>query len=90
MILANFKDIIEGVNYFSNLFREDSRSTIAEVIGISNSFPTFFNHGDNLDFTKEVGKEELQQTLQSFQRDKNPCPDGLPMELFLGCYEFLQ
>jgi len=57
MILANFKDIIEGVNYLSNLFREDSRSTIAEVIGISNSFPTFFNHEDNLDFTKEVEKE---------------------------------
>jgi hypothetical protein len=39
---------------------------------------------------KEVGKEELQQTLQSFQRDKSPGPDGLPVELFLGCYEFIE
>jgi hypothetical protein len=39
---------------------------------------------------KEVGKEELQQTLQSFQRDKSPRPDGLPVEFFLGCYEFIE
>jgi hypothetical protein len=39
---------------------------------------------------KEVGKEELQQTLQSFQRDKSLGLDGLPMELFLGCYEFIE
>jgi uncharacterized protein with ParB-like and HNH nuclease domain len=39
---------------------------------------------------KEVKKEELQQTLQSFQRDKSPRIDVLSMEFFLGCYEFIE
>jgi hypothetical protein len=33
----------EGVNYFSNLFKENSRATIFEVIRLSNSFPIFVN-----------------------------------------------
>jgi hypothetical protein len=88
---TNFKDIAdEGVNYFSNLFKEDSRATIVEVIRLSNYFPNFVNNEDNLDLMKEVGKDELLQTLQSFQRDKIPWADGLPMEFFLGCYEFIE
>jgi hypothetical protein len=40
---------------------------------------------------KGVVKDELRQTLQiSFQRDKSLGPNGLPMELFLGCYEFIE
>lgn len=39
---------------------------------------------------KEVGKDELLQTLHSFQNDKIPRPNDLPMELFLGCYEFIE
>jgi hypothetical protein len=37
-----------------------------------------------------VGKEELQQILESFQRDKSPGPDGILMEFFWGCYEFIE
>jgi hypothetical protein len=80
---TNFKDIVdEGVNYFSNLFKEDSRATIAKVIRLSNSFPSFVNHEDNMELMKEVGKDELQQTLQSFQRDKIPGPNGLLWNYF--------
>jgi hypothetical protein len=39
---------------------------------------------------EEVGKEEIQLILKSFQKDKNLGPDGLPMELFLRCYEFIE
>jgi hypothetical protein len=39
---------------------------------------------------EKVGKEELHLILQSFQKDKIPGPDGLPMEFFLGCYEFVE
>jgi hypothetical protein len=37
----------KGVNYFSTLFKEDSRATIAEVLKLSNSFPSFVNPEDN-------------------------------------------
>jgi len=39
---------------------------------------------------KEVGKEELQQILQSFQKDKSPGPDGLPVDFFLDYCEFIK
>jgi hypothetical protein len=38
---------------------------------------------------KEVGKEELFMILQSFQKDKIPGLDGLPVEFFIGCFEFI-
>jgi len=86
-----FKDFTkEGVNYFSNLFREDSQANFVEFIKLSNSFPSFSNHKDNLKMLKEVGKEELQWKLQSFQRDKSLGLDGLPVELILKCYEFIK
>jgi hypothetical protein len=38
----------------------------------------------------EVGKEELLRTLHNFQKDKSPGPDGLPIEFFISCYEFIE
>jgi hypothetical protein len=88
---TNFKDMaFEGVNHFSSLFKEDTHATIEEVIRLSNSFPSFINEEDNQALIKEVGKEELYQTLLSFQKDKSLGPDGLPVEFFLGCYEFIE
>jgi hypothetical protein len=67
---------------------EDTRDTIAEVIMQSNYFPSFVNDEDNQALKKEVGKEELYQTLQSFQKGKIPRPNGLLVEYFLGYYDF--
>jgi hypothetical protein len=39
---------------------------------------------------EEVGKEEFQVTLQIFQKYKSPGIDGLSMEFFLGCYDFIE
>jgi len=45
---TNFKHIVvESVNYFTSLFREDSQATIAEVTKLSNSFLSFVNHEEN-------------------------------------------
>lgn len=37
----------------------------------------------------KVGNEELLRTLQIFQKDNIPSPDGLPTELFLKCFDFI-
>jgi hypothetical protein len=81
---------VEGVNCFSNLFKEEFRATIIEVVRLSNSFPSFVNNEEKLEPMKDVGKDELFQTLQIFQKDKIPRPNGLPMKFFLGCYEFIE
>jgi hypothetical protein len=60
------------------------------VIKLSNSFHSFINEEDNQALIKEVGKEELYQTLLSFQKDKSLGLDGLLVEFFLGCYEFIE
>jgi hypothetical protein len=56
---------------------------------LSNSFPSFVNVEDNQALMEEVGKKELIMILQSFQKDKIPRLDGLPVEFFLGCFEFI-
>jgi hypothetical protein len=37
-----------------------------------------------------VGKYEPLKNIQSFQRDKNLGPNDLLLELFMGCYEFIE
>ena len=36
---------------------------------------------------EEVSKEELKETLNSFQKDKSPGPDGWKVEFFLVGYD---
>jgi hypothetical protein len=45
---------------------------------------------DNQALMTEVGKDELLETLQSFQKDKIPRPNGLPIEFFHSCYDFIE
>jgi len=81
---------LEGVKNLSSIFKEDKCATIVEVIRLSKSIPIFFNEEDNQALLEEVGKEELYQTLQSFQKGKTHGPEGLPMEFFLGYYDFIE
>jgi hypothetical protein len=81
----------EGVNHFSSLFKEDTHATIAEVIRLSNSFPSFVNEEDNQGLDKGGWERRIVSNLyKSFQKDKSPGLDGLPMEFFLGCYDFIE
>jgi len=67
---TNFKDMaFERVEHFSSLLKENTFVAIAEVIKLSNTFLSFVNE-DNQALTKEVVKEELYQTPQSFQKEK--------------------
>jgi hypothetical protein len=53
----------KGVNYFTSLFKEDSRATIANILRLSNYFPSFVNAEDNQVLMEVVGKEELHMIL---------------------------
>jgi hypothetical protein len=57
---------------------------------LSNTFPIFVNLEENKELMKEVGKGELHMILQRFQKYKGPRLDGLLVEFFLGCYEFME
>ena len=50
-----FEDLAEiGKNYFKNIFKENQKATIAEVIRISQCFPGSINEEDNLELMEEV------------------------------------
>lgn len=38
----------------------------------------------------EVFKDELENVLHNFQKGKSPSPDGLPIEFYLECYDFIR
>jgi hypothetical protein len=86
---TNFNDMaVEGVNYFESIFKVERQATIAKVLRLSNISQVCQSMEDNQALMEEVGKEELHLILQSFQKIKSRS-DGLLVELFLGCYEFM-
>lgn len=46
-------------------------------------FPSFVNNEENERIMDEVSKDELQEVIHSFQKDKSHEPDGCPIELSL-------
>lgn len=38
---------------------------------------------------EQIEKKELEDALQSFQKDKSPGPNGLPSECYITCSNFI-
>jgi hypothetical protein len=90
-IVSSFTDMaIEGVHHFRTFFKEITRTIIDVILKIVSIFLRFINHEENRNLMVEISKDELLNIVLSFQRDKNPSPDGLPIEFLLGCYVFLE
>ena len=52
-------------------------------------FPNMVNDKMNKNLVEEVTKEELEKTVQSFQKGKSLGPDGFTIEFYQGFYELL-
>jgi len=74
----------------ASLFQKEFRATIFAIIRLTNLFPIFANHEYKKELIDEVKKEDLLGTLQIFQKDKIPGLDGLPVKLFLICFNFIE
>jgi len=53
-------------------------------------FPSFVSEDDNVNLMEELSKEEIQEVLQTFKKDKIPNSDKWHVEFFLGFYELLE
>jgi hypothetical protein len=78
-----------GIEHFRDSYQAERRATIAEVLRLCSFFPHFVNQ-DNQNLMEEISKEELLSVLQSFQKDKSPDFEELPIEFFLGCFDFIE
>jgi hypothetical protein len=78
-----------GKNHFQTLFKADRNINIAEIIKVALYLPSFVNEQGNQDLFVEVTEDELKETLQSFQKDKSPGPDGWTIEFFRGFYDLI-
>ena len=52
-------------------------------------FPRFADEEDNEALMKEVSEDELEEVLQSFQKDQIPGPNGWSMDFFVGLFDFI-
>jgi hypothetical protein len=66
------------VEHFSEIYKEESRVTIVEVVRMTSFFPNFVSEEDNNRLMEEVSKDELGEALHSLQKDKSPNLDGYP------------
>ena len=44
----------------------------------------------NEELTKDISKEEIKHTLDSFQKGKSSRPDGFTVEFYLGFYDLIK
>jgi hypothetical protein len=75
-----------GKIHFQSLFKADRRVNIVDIIRLDLYFPSFVNEEGNQDLFAEVTEVELKETLQSFQKDKSPGPDGWTIEFYMGFF----
>lgn len=63
-------------NHFSDLFKAQESTSIAEIVRIAQYFSHFVNEEDNEELMVAISKEELKETLQSFQKDTPKFSEG--------------
>jgi hypothetical protein len=78
-----------GKNHFQTLFKEDRMTNLADIIKLALYFPSFVDEENNQNLFAEVTETELKDTMQSFQKDKSPGPDGWNIEFYLGFFELI-
>eukprot|EP01018_Ginkgo_biloba_P004985 Gb_28741 [translate_table: standard] len=79
-----------GVDHLKGLYKEENKTTIAEVIKMTSFFPSFVGEEDNVSLTKEITVDELKEVMLSLQKDKSLGPDGWTIEFFLGYFDFIE
>jgi hypothetical protein len=78
-----------GKNHFQTLFKADRNTNITEIIKMVLYLPSFVNEQGNQALFVEVTKDELKETIQSFQKDKSPDPEGWTIEFFRGFFDLI-
>jgi hypothetical protein len=78
-----------GKKHFQTLFKDDRRANLADIIKLALYFPSFVDEEKNQNLYAEVTEVELKDTMQSFQKDKIPGPDGWSIEFYLGFFELI-
>jgi hypothetical protein len=67
----NFEDLGKlELEHFGDVYKEDSKATIVEVVKMTTFLPRFVNDMSNESLMEEVAKEDLQVVLHSFQKIK--------------------
>jgi hypothetical protein len=78
-----------GKNHFQKLFKGDRTTNLVDIIKLALYFPSFVDEENNQNLFAEVTESELKDTMQSFQKDKSPGPDGWNIEFYLGFFDLL-
>jgi hypothetical protein len=58
--------LIFSFNHFNEIFKENERVTIAEVVRMTTFFPSFVFEDDNISLMEFMSKKELLKLLHSF------------------------
>jgi hypothetical protein len=78
-----------GSEHFSELFKVQEGSTIAEIVQVARLFPRFVEEDEVGPLMAPVSEKELLEVLHSFQKGKIPGLDGWPIEFYLGCFNVI-
>jgi len=78
-----------GMHHFSHIYKVPQGSHLLEILRITEVLPRFVEIEEMESLTKPVLLGELESTLEFFNKDKSPSPDGWPMEFYSTFIELI-
>ena len=68
---------------------DDKSSNIADQLKVIRLFLTFSQDEEVDSFLKPITPQEVEVVLKGFKKDKNPGPDGWPVDFFLSFFDLI-
>lgn len=79
----------EAYSYFDNIYSNPGECCISDQIDVASLYTRFFDEQEAEYIQRDVTKDEIEQTLKIFAKDKAPGPDGWPVELYPHFFEIM-
>ena len=89
-LVEGFESIaMDGVHHFETLFQEDKNLHLPNIMNIGEHFPSSIYVEENEALMLPVSLVEIQSVLSLSKNDKNPGPDGMPLEVYRDLFDVL-
>ena len=78
-----------GFSTLRPFFQGDTNLHLTELMKISGNFPSSITAEENRDLMKPVTLEEIKFILTKSKNDKNPRPDGIPVQVYRELFDVM-
>lgn len=78
-----------GIRHFERLYQEPERANLAKILKVISFFPRMVNEEDNEVLFSPITKEELNNVLYSFKKERSMSPNDWSVKFFIDFFKLL-